>query len=487
MFFCFYLFHTYIYSSILVLYITYTEDIRVHPPLEQWKRILNNKLFSGYVSAPSMEWISVNGYIKNAGDEIMKDCYITGNAIVGQSGGPTAAINATLAGVIRGAMEQECIQTLYGSFHGVEGMLQHNICNLSEQFPDEESLRILEQTPAAALGSCRMRLPRPEDDPAVYEALFAYFKELNIRYFFYIGGNDSMDTVDKLSAYSEKTDYAIRIMGVPKTIDNDVMGTDHTPGYGSAAKFIATSLLEILRDCAVYTTKAVTIVEIMGRDAGWLTAAAALPRKICGVAPDFIYVPERTFDYSQFFRDIRCALENHPNVVVAVSEGIRLADGKYVGESAQSGVKDVFGHQYLAGTGKALELAVKKEIGCKVRSVELNLLQRCASHCASKTDLEEAVRIGRDAVRCAVNGASGKMMCFQRESKPGYAVSTYCGNISDIANRVRTLPDEFIHPDGNHITDACLDYLFPLIQGECQHVFENGLPLHYIISRTNRA
>ncbi len=413
----------------------------------------------------------------------MKECNVVGNAIVGQSGGPTAAINATLAGVIRGVRDEKCISTLYGAFHGMEGMLSHKICNLSAQFPDEASLKILEQTPAAALGSCRMRLPQPEDDPTVYESLFSYFKELNIRYFFYIGGNDSMDTVDKLTTYAEKTDYTIRIMGVPKTIDNDVIGTDHTPGYGSAAKFIATSMLEILRDCAVYTTKAVTIVEIMGRDAGWLTAAAALPRKICGTAPDLVYVPERPFDYSLFFRDVRSALERHPNVVVAVSEGIRFANGRYVGESAQNGVKDVFGHQYLAGTGKALELAVKNEIGCKVRSIELNLLQRCASHCASRTDLDEAVSIGREAVRCAAAGASGKMMCFRRESSSPYTVSSFCKDISSIANRVRTLPDEFIHPDANHITDACLDYLFPLIQGECQTICQNGLPVHCILSR----
>ena len=406
---------------------------------------------------------------------------LRGNAIVGQSGGPTAAINATLSGVIRGALANDNIDVIYGAFHGVEGMLAGNYCNLSEIFSDEEKLVTLEKTPAAALGSCRKKLPPLDgsvsDAEATYETLFAFFKKLNIRYFFYIGGNDSMDTVAKLSAYAKTCDYEMRIMGVPKTIDNDVMGTDHTPGYGSAAKYIAASVSEMLRDCAVYTVKAVTIIEIMGRDAGWLTAAAALTR-VTGVEPDLVYLPERVFDYDLFFEDVKAALERHPNVVVCVSEGIRLADGTYVGESAQSGVTDAFGHKYLSGTGKALELAVKEKIGCKVRSVELNILQRCASHLASLTDITESVTVGKAAVEAAVDGASGKMMNFVRVSDEPYECRPGYEDIDKIANMVRTVPASFINERGNGITDEGVKYLLPLIAGESYPAYENGLPVH---------
>jgi 6-phosphofructokinase 1 len=406
---------------------------------------------------------------------------LKGNAIVGQSGGPTAAINATLSGVIRGALENENIDTIFGMYHGIEGILNDSFCNLTEMFDDESKLVTLEKTPAAALGSCRKKLPAldnmSDSDKAVYEKVFDFFKKHNIRYFFYIGGNDSMDTVAKLSAYSKTVDYEMRIMGVPKTIDNDVMGTDHTPGYGSAAKYIAASVAEMLRDCAVYTVKAVTIIEIMGRDAGWLTAAAALTR-VTGFEPDLVYLPERVFDYDQFFADVRACLEKHPNVVVCVSEGIRLSDGRYVGEGTQSGVADAFGHKYLSGTGKALELAVKEEIGCKVRSVELNILQRCASHIASLTDITESVAVGRAAVENAVNGVSGKMMTFVRVSDEPYTCVPGYEDIEKIANMVRTVPDSFINERGNGITDEGIKYLLPLIEGESYPEYKNGLPVH---------
>lgn len=406
---------------------------------------------------------------------------LRGNAIVGQSGGPTAAINATLSGVIRGAIANENIDVIYGAYHGVEGMLNDSYCNLSEIFSDESKLVTLEKTPAAALGSCRKKLPSldnlTEDGEATYKKLFDFFKKLNIRYFFYIGGNDSMDTVAKLTAYSKTHDYEMRIMGVPKTIDNDVMGTDHTPGYGSAAKYIAASVSEMLRDCAVYTVKAVTIIEIMGRDAGWLTAAAALTR-VTGFEPDLIYLPERVFNYDEFFADVRAALEKHPNVVVCVSEGIRLADGRYVGEGTQSGVADAFGHKYLSGTGKALELAVKEEIGCKVRSVELNILQRCASHLASLADITESVMVGKAAVEAAVSGITGKMMTFVRESESPYVCKPGYEDIEKIANKVRAVPDSFINERGNGITDEGVKYLLPLIEGESYPEYKNGLPVH---------
>ena len=403
---------------------------------------------------------------------------LIGNAIVGQSGGPTAAINATLAGVIRGAVESRAVNRIFGSFNGIEGILNRRFIELTHL--SEEELKLLENTPAAALGSCRMKLPRPDDQSRadVYEKLLDFFRSNDIRYFFYIGGNDSMDTVAKLAAWLSDKDYEMRVIGVPKTIDNDVVGTDHTPGYGSAAKFIATSMQEILRDTAVYTIRAVTIVEIMGRDSGWLTAAAALPKKVCGVAPDLIYLPERPFEMERFLTDLEKAFAVHPNVVVAVSEGLRSADGTYIGEGAHSGRVDVFGHKYLAGTGRTLEMAVQSMYGCKVRSVELNLLQRCASHIASATDLREAVSVGKAAVEAAVSGETAKMMCFRRAPGRDYSVSIFPEDISKIANLIRSVPDEFITPDGNNVTDECIDYLLPLIQGEPDIVFENGLPKH---------
>lgn len=409
-----------------------------------------------------------------------------GNILVGQSGGPTAAINASLSGVIRGTVENWSIGTIYGAINGIEGVLEERFCNLSEIFADKSKLDILENTPASALGSCRLKLPAlpaEGETDETYEKLFAIFRKYNIRYFFYIGGNDSMDTVAKISAYSKRTDYLIRVMGVPKTIDNDVAGTDHTPGYGSAAKYIATSMQEILRDCSVYTVKAVTIVEIMGRDAGWLTAAAALPALSCGCAPDLVYLPERTFDFECFYEDVQAALEKHPNVVITVSEGLRTADGRYVGESAQSGAADVFGHKYLSGTGKALEMAVKEKFGCKVRSVELNILQRCASHIASLTDISESVEVGRAAVWAATSGESGKMMTLVRTSDDPYECKPGSEDIDKIANFVRTVPDEFINERGNNVTEACLRYIQPLIEGEVTQKYEHGLPVHMVIER----
>ena len=404
-----------------------------------------------------------------------------GNAVVGQSGGPTAAINATLAGVICGALASEEIGTLYGMRNGVEGLLEERLVDLSAYFDSEYKLTTLENTPAAVLGSCRKKLPKVGEDDCFYQKLIEIFKKHDIRYFFYIGGNDSMDTVAKLSEYTKSNDYEMRIMGVPKTIDNDLVGTDHTPGFGSAAKYIATTVSEIIRDCAVYTRDAVTIVEIMGRDAGWLTAASAVGRLIGVPAPDLVYLPEVAFDMQEFFCSVREALTVHPNVVVAVSEGARFADGRYVGEGKQSGVTDVFGHKYLSGTGKALEVAIKEEIGCKVRSVELNLPQRCASHLASATDLRESVCVGKEAVYAAVRGVSREMMTIERVSEDPYTFHISHKNISEIANKVRPVPREFINDKGNHVTDECLRYILPLIEGETTPEFSHGLPVHIIL------
>ncbi|MBQ9080496.1 MAG: 6-phosphofructokinase [Clostridia bacterium] len=409
---------------------------------------------------------------------------LIGNAVVGQSGGPTAAINATLAGVIRGVKENVhdgSIRTLYGMRNGVEGLLDERLVDLTELFADDKKITSLENTPAAALGSCRKKLPDPEKDTEVFEKLLAIFRKYDIRYFFYIGGNDSMDTVAKLSAYTRGHDYEMCIMGIPKTIDNDLVVTDHTPGYGSAAKYIAVTMQEILRDCAVYTTKAVTIVEIMGRDAGWLTAASAIGRDISGHGPDLVYLPERNFSMSEFFEDLKNILEDHPNVVVAVSEGIHFADGTYVCEGTSSGAVDVFGHKALSGTGKALELAVKAELGCKVRSIELNLPQRCAAHIASKTDIDESVCVGREAVRAASEGVTRQMMTIERVSTKPYVTRISHSDVSEIANKIKWVDDRFINERGNNVTDECVEYLVPLIMGETAPEYDRGIPVHITI------
>lgn len=411
--------------------------------------------------------------------------------MVGQSGGPTAVINATLAGVIRrslGADARGRITELYGMRNGIEGFLEGRLLSLSELFslpdgsPDEEKLQLLTQTPGAALGSCRRKLPDPAADEAFYERMIERFREKNIRYFFYIGGNDSMDTVAKLSTYLQTHDYGMCVIGLPKTIDNDLPGTDHAPGYGSAAKLIAAEVQEIVRDCAVYTVPAVTIVEIMGRNAGWLTAAAALPRIAGGYAPDLVYLPERTFSMRSFLKDIRTAFQKKPNIVVAVSEGLRYDDGRYVGDSTQSGAVDVFGHRYLAGTAKTLEHAVKQEFGCKVRSVELNLPQRCGAHFASLTDLREAEAAGCAGLEAALFGASGCMISIIRAPETsGYSVSYETTDISQIANGERLVPPEFIRASGNDVTDECLAYILPLIQGEPELRVKDGIPVHLVL------
>ena len=409
---------------------------------------------------------------------------LRGNAVVGQSGGPTAAINATLAGVIRGAVDAKkegIINNLYGMKNGIEGFLSENLVNLTELFIDERDISALELTPAAALGSCRKKMKSPVEDPETYDKLMQIFKKYDIRYFFYIGGNDSMDTVHKLSEYAAKRDYEMRVIGVPKTIDNDLMVTDHTPGFGSAAKYVAVTMKEILRDVSVYTTKAVTIVEVMGRDAGWLTASAALCGLSDGRGPDLIYLPETSFDPESFIASIKEIQKQHPAVLIAISEGIKFADGRYVGEGLGGRKVDAFGHVALSGAGKVLEQLVKEKLGCKVRSIELNLPQRCASHLASKTDICESVGVGKAAVSAALGGKTGVMMTINRASKEVYSVYFDSADISGIANGVKSVPREFINADGNGVTDECVGYLAPLILGEVHPEYENGIPKHIVI------
>ena len=404
------------------------------------------------------------------------------NCMVAQSGGPTVAINASLAGVIDGVSASSMYDTVYGSLNGITGILNDDLLNLTELMDGHpEYLSRLAQTPAMYLGSCRYKLPHYLDDDSPYVFIFKQFETYHIEAFFYIGGNDSMDTAAKLSAYAEKCGREMHIMGVPKTIDNDLAQTDHTPGFGSAAKFVATTMQEIARDCAVYKVKAVTIVEIMGRDAGWLTAAAGLPRLNGSLTADLIYLPEVDFDNEAFLAAVRAELEKKPNVTVAVSEGIHYADGHYVGEGAQSGATDIFGHKYLAGTAKQLEMLVKAEIGCKVRSVELSLPQRCAAHIASKTDIEESVRIGKAAAEAALGGMTAAIPMFVRKSTEPYVIDIECKKVSEVANEIRKVPRDGINEEGNNVTDALLKEMMPLIGGQLDIPYKNGLPVHLVI------
>ncbi|MBR3994011.1 MAG: 6-phosphofructokinase, partial [Clostridia bacterium] len=387
----------------------------------------------------------------------------------------------TLAGVIKGCLSNSAVDKIYGMKNGVEGLLREDFVDIREYFkgPRDKNLQLLASTPASALGSCRKKI---NDDETIAN-IFRILEKYEIRYFFYIGGNDSMDAVMKLSGYMKEHPevYKVNFIGVPKTIDNDLVMTDHTPGYGSAAKYIAVSMQEIMRDVAVYTTKAVTIVEIMGRDAGWLTAASALSNHLCGTGPALIYLPEVAFDNDNFIKDVKAKLNESDYVVVAVSEGIRDKDGNYAAEAAMSGATDTFGHKYLAGTGKYLEELVRKEIGCKVRSVELNILQRCASHISSKTDIDESIRTGDAAVRFAVEGESGKMVVVRRiADSEEYAVETAVEDVKEIANKIKKMPKSFIDTKNNFVTDKCIEYMLPLIQGEYPSQFEDGLPVHFV-------
>lgn len=398
------------------------------------------------------------------------------NAIVGQSGGPTAAINATLAGVIKGALQNnDKIAKIYGMKNGIKGFLREEIVDLTTTFRDSNNINLLCQTPSAYLGSCRFKLTDDDDIKRVFEI----FEKYNIGYFFYIGGNDSMDTVMKLAV--SKYNKGVKIIGVPKTIDNDLALTDHCPGFGSSAKYIATTVSEVARDTHCYDVDSVTIVEIMGRNAGWLTASAALTKVNGGHAPDLIYLPERIFDYDNFLSDIKQKLTEHKNVVVAVSEGIKTKDGKYVAANDMLLKEDQFGHSQLGGAGKVLELLIAEKLKIKVRSIELNTPQRCASHIVSKTDIEQSLMIGAQAVKSALEGKSGKMMIYKRLSSKPYEYCVEDADILQIANEEKTVPDKYINDKGNDITQEFIDYALPLIQGEFNILYSNGLPKHIVL------
>lgn len=407
------------------------------------------------------------------------------NCMVAQSGGPTVAINASLAGVIAGVAGSSVYHTVYGSLNGITGILNNDFINLTELMEkDADNLTRLAQTPAMYLGSCRYKLPNYLDDDSPYVFIFKQFADYNIEAFFYIGGNDSMDTVLKLSEYGKRIGSPVRIIGIPKTIDNDLCETDHTPGFGSAAKYIASSLLEIAHDTFIYAVKSVTIVEIMGRDAGWLTAASALARNSYNTAPHLIYLPEVPFDSEDFLLDVKRLLFERNNVIVAVSEGIRDASGNYISASEQS--VDTFGHSQLSGAGKTLEFLVKEKLGVKVRSVEINVLQRCAAHLASKTDLDESFALGKKAVALSEEGVTASMMTLKRVSNDPYEVAYGYAEIKHIANEARSIPLDWISPSRNDIEQPLIDYLAPLIVGEMPITYQNGLPVYMDVSHLSK-
>lgn len=399
-----------------------------------------------------------------------------GNCIVGQSGGPTVAINASLSGVLKGVLKSHAYDKVLGMVNGIEGLLQGKYLDLSEQFSTEESLDILSTSPSMFLGSCRFKLPHFEMAKDIYEQLFDFFKSNHIKTVFYIGGNDSMDTVVKLSAYAKSHNLPINVIGIPKTIDNDLPITDHTPGFGSAAKFIATSLLEIAHDTYIYNIPSVTIVEIMGRNAGWLTASSALARTPYCPAPDLIYLPEVPFSMEQFIEDVKTIQKQRKNVIVAVSEGIKDKNANYI--SATSTTVDAFGHKQLCGASKTLETELKNVLSCKVRSIEINVLQRSAAHISSKTDILESIAIGEAGVKAALEGKTAQMMCYKRESSMPYTSTIFSYAIEQIANKEKTVPLEWINRAGNDVTKELITYMRPLIEGEISLEFVDGVPMY---------
>ncbi len=398
------------------------------------------------------------------------------NVIVGQSGGPTAVINASLYGVVYEALNREdSFGTVYGMINGIEGFLSGKVMDMK---PVELSgeLNLIKTTPGSYLGSCRYKLPEDLEDE-VYPALFRKFAEYQIGYFFYIGGNDSMDTVSKLSRYAEKTGSDIRFIGIPKTIDNDLVLTDHTPGFGSAAKYVASTVREIAVDASVYDNKkSVTIVEIMGRHAGWLTAASALARKFEGDNPVLIYLPETAFSTDRFLQQVEEGLKATPNLVVCISEGINDGKGTFICELASDVGVDTFGHKMLTGSGKYLENLVKEKLGVKVRSIELNVCQRCSSAMLSGTDHKEAIASGAFGVKCALEGETGKMIAFRRREDSDYAVDYVCEDVNLICNEEKTVPEQWITKDGYDVSEEFLAYALPLIQGDVAVPSEGGLP-----------
>ena len=398
---------------------------------------------------------------------------LIGSCIFGQSGGPTAVINASAYGVIKTALEAGEITRVYGASYGIKGVLADRLYVMDEEDPEE--LRLLLNTPSSELGSCRYKMADPEVDDTDYKRILEIFRKYDVRYFFYNGGNDSMDTCNKISRYMESVGYPCRVIGVPKTVDNDLNGTDHCPGFGSAAKLIATTCMEISKDTNVYDNGVINVVEIMGRHAGWLAASASLASAY-GFGPDLVYLPEVDFDMDRFLSDVDRVYREKGKVLVAVSEGIHYADGTFVSE-AETSATDGFGHVQLGGLAALLADAIRKHSDAKVRGIELSLLQRCASHIASKTDIDEAFGAGQEAVRQAVAGVSGKMVAFERETVDGaYHCRYVMQPLDTVANVEKKIPPEWINEEGNGLTKEFIDYVRPLVQGEPELPLVDSMP-----------
>ena len=398
---------------------------------------------------------------------------LKGACIIGQSGGPTSVINASAYGVIDTALKSGAITQVLGAEHGIKGVLNDRLFDMGLEDPEE--LRLMKYTPSSALGSCRYKIADPGKDDTDYKRILEVFKKHNVRYFFYNGGNDSMDTCNKINNYMQSVGYECRVMGVPKTIDNDLYGTDHCPGYGSAAKYIATSIMEVYHDMRVYDTGMIVVMEIMGRHAGWLTAAAALANEY-GAGPDLIYLPETNFSMQSFIDDVKRIYAEKGSCLIAASEGIHYADGDFVSEAKTSGT-DGFGHAQLGGLAAILAQVVKEETGAKVRGIELSLLQRCGAHLASETDIEEAYMAGKVAVENAVNGINGRMIGFERGVVDGkYACKTKLIPLMDVANTEKKVPREWINEAGNNVNHSFIEYALPLIQGEPELPKQDSLP-----------
>ena len=401
-----------------------------------------------------------------------------GNVIVGQSGGPTAVINSSLAGVYKTAKDRGA-RKVYGMLHGIQGLLEEKYVDLSEHIKSDMDIDLLKRTPSAYLGSCRYKLPEIKGNTDFYDRIFEILDKLEIEYFFYIGGNDSMDTIKKLSDYAILNGSTIKFMGVPKTIDNDLAVTDHTPGYGSAAKYIASITKEVIRDGLVYGTKSVTILEIMGRNAGWLTGAAALAKGEDCEGPDMIFLPEIPFDVDEFMKKIEQLQKEKSSVVVAVSEGVKVADGRYVCELTDNiDYVDAFGHRQLTGTARYLAERISREVGCKTRAIEFNSLQRCASHIVGRVDITEAFQVGGAAVKAAFEGETAKMIILKRISDDPYLCVTDLYDVHKIANVEKKVPREWINEAGDYVTPEFVNYVRPLIQAELTPMMVDGLPRH---------
>jgi 6-phosphofructokinase len=400
---------------------------------------------------------------------------LRGACMFGQSGGPTSVINASAAGVFLQALSEDCITKVYGAAHGIRGVLEENFYDIGQE--DRAELELLKTTPSSALGSVRYKLADPDKDETDFKRLLEVFKKYDVRYFFYNGGNDSMDTCNKISKFMQKTGYEMRVIGVPKTIDNDLWATDHCPGFASAAKYIAISTMEVYQDAHVYDTGMITILEIMGRNAGWLTAASALA-SLKGMGPDLIYLPEKVFDMDKFLASVKELYAKNKNVIVAVSEGIRDKDGRYVSEygSDLASNRDAFGHAQMGGLASTLVAYVKEATGAKVRGIEFSLLQRCAAHIASATDIEEAFLAGQAAVKAAVEGKTDLMVAFERAPGKQYQCDIKLIGLHEVANKEKKVPNEWILPDGKGVTQDYIDYALPLIQGATHLPYEDGLP-----------